>query len=90
MSKKEKQYQLRELFLELVLVLIVFLIGICTEPLYANVDNFNISLVTNRLFSEDTYTYYLHPWLCKGIKWMSIFLPHADVYTVLMMLYHKS
>ena len=61
-----------------------FLIGICTEPLYANVDNFNISLVTNRLFSEDTYTYYLHPWLCKGIKWMSIFLPHADVYTVLM------
>ena len=79
-----KKYQFQEWLLGFVLMLIDFFIGICTEPLYANVDNFNISLVTNGLFSRDTYTYYLHPWLCKGIKWVSCFYPHADVYTVLM------
>ena len=52
-----KKYQFQEWLLGFVLMLIDFFIGICTEPLYANVDNFNISLVTNGLFSRDTYTY---------------------------------
>ena len=31
-----------------------------SKLLYANVDNFTIALVTNGLFGEDGYTYYLH------------------------------
>lgn len=55
-----------------------------SKPLYANVDNFTIAVVTNGLFGEDGYTYYLHPWLCKYLNVISKVLTSADVYTLLM------
>lgn len=57
---------------------------LCTQKLYTSVDNFTIALVTNGYYGEDTYTYYLHPWLCKGINLLSKALPNADAYTLLM------
>lgn len=48
--------------------------------MYSAVDNYNLSLILNKLFSEDTYSYYLHPFLCWGIGGLSELLPTADVY----------
>ena len=64
-------------------ILMLFLIA-SFEKLYSNVDNFNISLVTNGLFDKDGYTYYLHPWLCKFINILANILPKADAYVLLM------
>lgn len=64
-------------------ILMLFLIA-SFEKLYSNVDNFNISLVTNGLFDKDAYTYYLHPWLCKFINILANILPKADAYVLLM------
>lgn len=55
-----------------------------TENLYCHVDNFNISIITNGLFSKDVYTIFLHPWLCRVISGISWIFPIADAYTLLM------
>lgn len=64
--------------------IINYIIGAFTEPLYAHVDNFNISLIINGMYSEDNYTYYLHPWLCKLLREISNIFPKADAYVLLM------
>lgn len=61
-----------------------FLISASSKSLYANVDNFNISIIISGLFGRDTYTYYLHPWLCSLLNVLSNIFNDADMYVVLM------
>lgn len=79
-KKSNLRYQLSSFLI----TIFSFLIFKCSHNLYSNVDNFNISLVTNGLFGDDTYTYYLHPWLCKIINAISLVFPSVDAYVFLM------
>lgn len=54
-----------------------------TKNLYANVDNYTISVVTNRLYDADNYCVYLHPLLCWIIGIISNILPQADAFALL-------
>ena len=54
-----------------------------TKNLYANVDNYTISIVTNRLYDADNYCVYLHPILCWIIGIISNILPQADAFALL-------
>lgn len=66
------------------LTLFWYIIILFSSSLYKDVDNFNISLITNGLFGEENYTYYLHPGLCALINIVSTILPSADVYALLL------
>lgn len=79
-----KKINLRYQLISFLITIFSFLIFKCSHNLYSNVDNFNISLVTNGLFGDDTYTYYLHPWLCKIVKVISRVFPSIDAYVFLM------
>lgn len=54
-----------------------------TKKLYANVDNYTISIVTNRLYDADNYCVYLHPILCWIIGMISNIFPQADAFALL-------
>lgn len=53
------------------------------QPLYTQVDNYYVSLITNRVFDLDNYCMFLNPVLCKVIGIMNILMPEADNYTLL-------
>lgn len=53
-----------------------------TKKLYADVDNYTISIVINRLYDADNYCVYLHPILCWTIGIISNILPQADAFTL--------
>lgn len=64
--------------------IITFFISKLFINLYNAVDNFTLSLVLNKCFSEETYSYYLHPFLCWIIGKLSDILPFADAYLLTM------
>ena len=77
--------ELKSIFIVMGLTIISTAILAITENLYMNIDNFNISLVTNGLFGmDDVYTYYLHPWLCILIKIIAQNFSTVDGYVILM------
>ncbi len=53
-----------------------------SSPLYIDTDNYWIATVVNGLYSRDTYTVFLHPFLCWFLGLMARLLPTADVYTL--------
>lgn len=54
-----------------------------TKNLYADVDNFTISVVTNRLYDIDNYCIYLHPLLCWIIGRLSDIFPQTDAFLLI-------
>lgn len=54
-----------------------------TKNLYADVDNYTISVVTNGLYDADNYCIYLHPILCWIIGKLSYIFPQADAFSLL-------
>ena len=83
-SYEEKHRKSLIIILSLLLAVLWIIITLFSEKLYVNVDNFNISLITNGLYGENTYTYYLHPWLCTLISIISRVFPWADGYVLLL------
>lgn len=57
----------------------------CHQHLYADVDNYFISMVINGLyFNEDNYVQYLHPLLSELVFVMKKIAPRADCFSLLM------
>lgn len=81
---KEERRKILAIGLSLLLTILWVIMTAFSKKLYANVDNFNISLITNGLYGEDTYTYYLHPWLCSLIGIIARAVPSADGYVLLL------
>lgn len=66
------------------LFLIIYLCFSIFFPLYSDIDNYLISLVTNGVYSStENYVIYIHPCLCYIIKCMSFVFPNADNYLLL-------
>ena len=55
----------------------------CFQPLYTQVDNYLVSLVTNRVYDTDNYCMFLNPVLCQVVGWMQKAFPNADSFTLL-------
>ena len=52
--------------------------------LWANTDNYRISLVLNGIFSEENYCIFLHPAVAYVVKAIDRLLPHADGFVLLL------
>lgn len=71
-------------------LLYTIILGVCcwglnciTKNLYADVDNFTISVVTNGLYGADDYCIYLHPLLCWIIGRLSGIFPQTDAFLLI-------
>lgn len=80
MKKHKKMSSMKRIIFSLSVSILILFIFKCFTRLYNAVDNFNLSLVLNKQFSDDTYSIYLHPLLCNIIGRLSDLLPFADVY----------
>ena len=54
------------------------------QPMYTDIDNYWVSMVTAGLYGQDHLCLYLHPWLCDALYALGKFLPLADPFTLLM------
>ncbi|WP_029320977.1 hypothetical protein [Butyrivibrio sp. AE3004] len=67
----------------IILASLSWVMALMLNPLYEDVDNYTISLVTNCLYDSENFCLYLHPILCVMIKVISMFFPTADAYLFL-------
>lgn len=56
------------------------LVSSVLNPLYGQVDNYSVAMVVNRLWDQETYVRYMHPWLCALLAKLSDVLVHADAF----------
>ncbi|WP_026509731.1 hypothetical protein [Butyrivibrio sp. LC3010] len=75
--------EIKKIIISITLATVVLLMSGVMRPLYADVDNFTISLVTNGLYDTENYCIHLHPLLCIIIKMICMVFPKADGFLLL-------
>ena len=64
--------------------LVSIVIATLINPLYGYVDNYSVAIVVNRLWDQNAYVHYLHPWLCALLSGLSDVLVHADAFSLFL------
>ena len=73
----------RKILIAAGLALLSWLLGAVVEFPYFDTDSFWLSMVMNGLYGSDTYTIFVHPWLCWFVGAVARLLPTADAYLLL-------
>lgn len=67
-----------------VIPVVFWLLFSVTSKLYSDVDNYSIAIVLNGLLGNNNFSQHQHPLLCIMIKGLSIIMPSADCFTVMV------
>lgn len=79
----EKQLNKNHIFLWAMLFTLLFSVAEHFFAQYSDIDNFLISVVTNGVYSEDNFTFFVHPFLCQIIKALRLISKAPDWYLLI-------
>ena len=81
--KKQNRRTSANIAAALLISILCYVLFVFTHKLYADVDGYMISIVTNRIFNSENYCMFLHSWLCRIVGELSDLFMKADALALL-------